>query len=392
METVLDWLNKPKEREPLFTPNPDAQALPQAPAPAPLPEAVKPSPGGIDFMNFDPDALKKESQDVADRKANLGIIGAVGDALSSGQSFGNFYTGKMNQANNTASRMTGAVADSLEDPVARQAKLYGAYKQAQEAKQMKEAESTLAEKKDPNSRKSMAMKALAPRWGVQVTPEMSAFDIEQLIDPKKMMETEAAAKVDFSKQKALKEIEDRQNIRKEGVKAALEAQKEANKLATDEKKEAQKKADEKVKGEKEFRNRYKSINDELAALNALIDQKGTYEALGSHNAELAQKIDSIAIDSAKLFDPQSVARESEVAAFKKMLFEPGALTTRNSTAKDVLKSYQKMLERRAKSQIGEGIVERKIVNRQINKNTGQTKLIYDDGSSEIINSTVAGAQ
>jgi len=104
------------------------------------------------------------------------------------------------------------------------------------------------------------------------------------------------------------------------------------------------------RSEKEFQNRYASINTEIDALNDMIDKKGTFEAFGAHNKELAQKLDSIAIDSAKLFDPQSVARESEVAAFKNMLFEGGTLTTNNQTAKDILAAYRDQLSRRAEAQ------------------------------------------
>jgi len=288
----------------------------------------------------------------------------------------------MNPQSTAASRTASVLGETIQDPIERQGKLFGAYKQANEAKALKDNESLLAEKKDPNSRKSMALKALAPRWGLNVTPEMSAYDIEQMIDPKKMMETEAASKVEFGKQKALKEMDIAGDIRKESVRAGIDARKETTK-----------RADEKAKGEKEFRGRYKSISDELAALDSLIDKKGTYEMFGSHDNELAQKIDSIAIDSAKLFDPASVARESEVAAFKQMLFEPGTLTTRNATAKDILKAYKQMLSRRAKSQVGEdldGPPKKTVVNRKINKDTGQWKLIYDDGSEEIVNSNVAG--
>jgi hypothetical protein len=106
------------------------------------------------------------------------------------------------------------MADSIQDPFDRQAKLYGAYKQTQEAKQLKDQEDLLVRKKDPNSNESRALKQIAPRWGIKVAPEMSAYEIEQMIDPRKMMETEAASRVNFENQKALKAMDNAADIRK----------------------------------------------------------------------------------------------------------------------------------------------------------------------------------
>lgn len=101
------------------------------------------------------------------------------------------------------------------------------------------------------------------------------------------------------------------------------------------------------KNAQEFDSRMQNILGEADNLRAMIQDKGTYEAFGPHNEQLAQKIDSIAIDAAKLYDPESVARESEVAAFKKMLFEPGTLTTRNDSAIALIDSFKKQIQDRA---------------------------------------------
>jgi hypothetical protein len=101
------------------------------------------------------------------------------------------------------------------------------------------------------------------------------------------------------------------------------------------------------KDNKEFESRLGSIIAEADNVKSLINDKGTFETLGPHNQILSQKIDSIAIDAAKLFDPQSVARDSEVAAFRKMLFEPGSLTTSNDTALGTVDSFKKLVEDRA---------------------------------------------
>lgn len=111
------------------------------------------------------------------------------------------------------------------------------------------------------------------------------------------------------------------------------------------------------KNKKEFDNRFNNIKTVISTLKQKIKDDGTHDFTGGHNENLSALIDSIAIDSAKMFDPESVARESEVAAFKKMLFEPG-LTTRNATAQEILANYESMLEKRAQTlRTGQPVIE-----------------------------------
>lgn len=111
--------------------------------------------------------------------------------------------------------------------------------------------------------------------------------------------------------------------------------------------EKKKKLAQPVKREQEFANRFKNIKGQIKELKKLVDEDGTYEAVGSHNRKLQQLIDAVAIDAAKMFDPESVARESEVAAFKNMLFEGGDLNIRNATALELLDNFQNIVEQRA---------------------------------------------
>jgi hypothetical protein len=104
------------------------------------------------------------------------------------------------------------------------------------------------------------------------------------------------------------------------------------------------------KRDKEWTGRFKNINTQLDALDKMIDDKGTFELFGGHEKKLQQAIDAVAIDSAKLFDPESVARESEVAAFRNMLFQPGTMTTKNSTARDILTNYKDIIKSRAENE------------------------------------------
>lgn len=95
----------------------------------------------------------------------------------------------------------------------------------------------------------------------------------------------------------------------------------------------------------EVADRYKNIKSSVRDLNKLVEDYGTYEAFGPENKKMEQHITSIATDMAKLVDPQSVARESEVETFKKMLFEPG-FWQRQSTVKGTIDNFEKMVDER----------------------------------------------
>lgn len=98
----------------------------------------------------------------------------------------------------------------------------------------------------------------------------------------------------------------------------------------------------------EVEDRRRNIEDNLDLVEAMIKDKGTYEVLGSHNADLDRRIDMIATDMAKLADPSSVARPSEVEMFKKGLVSSG-LGTKNSTALDLIKNFRSEVNQRAEN-------------------------------------------
>ena len=103
------------------------------------------------------------------------------------------------------------------------------------------------------------------------------------------------------------------------------------------------------KNNREFQDRYQNILTQVEKAKQMVSDKGTFEATGPHNEMLQQSIDSIAIDAAKLFDPQSVARESEVKAFRDMLFEGGTLTKSNATAMKLLDNFKNIVQSRAEN-------------------------------------------
>ena len=101
----------------------------------------------------------------------------------------------------------------------------------------------------------------------------------------------------------------------------------------------------------EIEDRRQNINSNLAALQKMIDEDGTFEMFGSHNADMDRLVDQIATDMAKLQDPSSVARPNEVEMVKKNLVKSGysGLGTRNDTAANQLKNFENEVNRRADS-------------------------------------------
>lgn len=96
---------------------------------------------------------------------------------------------------------------------------------------------------------------------------------------------------------------------------------------------------------REIEERAANAAKSLAQLESLVGENGTFEAVGPHNAMLEGAITDYATDMAKLKDPTSVARESEVETEKKALFSPG-LKTRNATALELIKNAKQRVQQR----------------------------------------------
>jgi hypothetical protein len=92
-------------------------------------------------------------------------------------------------------------------------------------------------------------------------------------------------------------------------------------------------------------DRSKMIKTNVDKAISMIKAKGTYEALGPHNAVLNGLVEQIATDQAKLLDPNSIARPSEVESVKKNLIEAG-LSTSNKTAQEQLKAFMRTVDDR----------------------------------------------
>jgi hypothetical protein len=98
----------------------------------------------------------------------------------------------------------------------------------------------------------------------------------------------------------------------------------------------------------EIEDRRQNINANIKQLQDMVATNGTYELFGSQNQDMDRLLEQIATDMAKLQDPNSVARPSEVEAVKKSLIKPG-FNNSNSTALDILNNFSNEVNRRADS-------------------------------------------
>ncbi len=97
----------------------------------------------------------------------------------------------------------------------------------------------------------------------------------------------------------------------------------------------------------EVRERAGNIRSSLDQADAIIQKWGTFELTGSEQAKLNKALSDVATDMAKLKDPASAARESEVESeLGNLGFKAGSLTTSNATARELLKNYRAAVDRR----------------------------------------------
>lgn len=163
-------------------------------------------------------------------------------------------------------------------------------------------------------------------------------------------DTLAASQSSDAAKLAREEKQDKYNRDMDAQKLALEREKIAAskdaKLATT---PAQAKTDQ------ETTYRYNTLQNNAEKLKQIVAQNGTMEVTGSAGTEMDRLIYEMAIDYAKLVDPDSVAREGEVDAAKKFMLPfresfmglgPKGLGTNNATAGAQIDNYVKALDDR----------------------------------------------
>lgn len=115
-----------------------------------------------------------------------------------------------------------------------------------------------------------------------------------------------------------------------------------------------KKKDPNAKSSSEVAYRYNVLQKNAEELKNIIKKYGTAEFTGSAGSDMDSKIYQMAVDYAKLIDPESVAREGEVAAAQKYMLpirDWGGMATSNKTAESVIDNYTKALDTRLEARI-----------------------------------------
>lgn len=196
----------------------------------------------------------------------------------------------------------------------------------------------LARESDPSSMESQQARALAIKMGVspEMAKNMTASQFKGFSD--------VTSKLYDIDQRAL----DRKEARDERrflANQSLQDKRDARDATRNEKLDAAN--EKKASAMKELEDRRVNIEDNVTLLENMIKDKGTYEAFGSHNADMNRLTDQIATDMAKLMDPQSVARPQEVEMFKKSLVNPNVTETSNDTALNILKNFRSEVNKRA---------------------------------------------
>lgn len=100
--------------------------------------------------------------------------------------------------------------------------------------------------------------------------------------------------------------------------------------------------------------RYNMLQSNADKLKGLVNKHGTMAVTGSAGTEMDSAVYQMAVDYAKLVDPESVAREGEVASAKKYMLpfrDWGGATTSNETAIQSIENYKKSLDDRLVSRI-----------------------------------------
>lgn len=103
------------------------------------------------------------------------------------------------------------------------------------------------------------------------------------------------------------------------------------------------------KSRKESDYRYNNLQKNAAKLKELVQKHGTMELTGAAGDQMDSLVYDMAVDYAKLVDPESIAREGEVAAAQKYMLgfrKFGGATTTNQTALEQIDNYAANLDSR----------------------------------------------
>lgn len=344
-------------------------------------------------FDFDPEKLQSQLDENNQQKKNLALVGGIGDALASGQSFGNFYLGKMNPESSAVSKTAGALSDNIADPLERQAKLYQAYKTAKDAKLSEDEQS-------PDSDRSKQYAEMIESTFPSLKGKFVGKSYQQMKEMAPILVERARAQADFDNQKQLKALEHGYDMDKERMKldsdnknlpqnvytAATYAQRleDANKQMDD---LVSKNYDPSaIMNQLQQSSLYPGVA--MDENNKLMDQAKRNFVNAVLRRESGSAISSTEFDSAnKQYFPQ--AGDTQAVLDQKRKNRMVALAgLQNEGAKALPRLKQDIQNNQAG--LPAPAAQKTVVKTQTNTKTGQKRVVYSDGSAEIINQVAGG--
>ncbi len=378
-----------KRSEPMMAPPVSAPAAPSEPPP----------------MSYK-DLLAKEEENTRN-KGYLGVLGSVAQNFADIPSAHEMlYGGKAHHQDMKG--MMKSVTDNMNGPMDAQSKAMAYMKAKRDDSAGAAQDEANARDKQVDSNESKALRQLAPRWNIKVTPDMTASDIKQLINPQKMMQTEAEAAVQLGNQKAIHQMDnsarsaDRTDAREErnfqrdqkrdekelGLKTPFgvaNTEDDAKKLKEgfESKKNFDNKINEMISlrekhGGGSVMNRDDVARGKQLSKDLLLEYKNMAK-LGVLSASDENIINAIIPEDPLAFNSPLAAIQGQDPILHKLKSFKG----------DSDKDFQTRVQTRTRGG-GQAKTEKTIVKTQTNQKTGEKRIVYSDGSTETVASKTAG--
>jgi hypothetical protein len=257
--------------------------------------------------------------------------------------------------------------------------------------------------KDPNSVQSKARKQMAQKYGVQVTPEMSGFDVDQMLDSKKMLEAEAQASVNFGNNLKMEEIRHKNDMQKYGaeigIRRADKATEKAEKLEKDRKDRTTTygvaRTDDDAKKLKDVAELKQSFDTKLEEMIALRKKHDGGAIFNRDDVNRGKALSDDLLLAYKDLSKLGVMSKTDENILRRIIpsdplqyNSPIAAVQGQDPTMNQMSKFKEDSERdfqtRLKNRLEDYSPDRKIAKQERNKKTGEVRVTYSDGTTEII--------
>lgn len=151
-------------------------------------------------MDYNWDELDKESEAAKEKKALLGVAGTALQGMAGAPSFYEIYKGRSVGNKPDVKGMMDAVASGITDPKEKAAKSMQLAKMAYENQKSKREQGDFEKDSDPSSPASMSARAWAKANGLTVSDTDTAYDLERQYGLKSLIGKKFTDQADFQRQ------------------------------------------------------------------------------------------------------------------------------------------------------------------------------------------------